>query len=302
MTSQCVLLTSSGVCLVDATVTISSINEKISLDSDPFCRLVACLLQLSHGPENGEVSTKRGASDVTATTTDCHRLASMFVLENRQIHLLEDLDLGLAGACWVDGNNISNNISSVTSSSSSEERQDLKEKETAAVPTFLQQVFHTFIAAHPAELVQEKINTANAELDDLCLSYSIQTVVKDSTITATSASASASAVEAAPTIGAEGGKVDVFQKFKDEWLSPSLASLLQRSGVAVVPSLSPAPETLVVPRPPSDPKPLGGTRPLTNKVDVVDVEAAQQADVVKISRGAVGSGASAAVALVAGER
>ena len=292
MTSQCVLLTSSGVCLVDATVTISSINEKISLDSDPFCRLVACLLQLSHGPENGEVSTKRGASDVTATTTDCHRLASMFVLENRQIHLLEDLDLGLAGACWVDGNNISNNISSVTSSSSSEERQDLKEKETAAVPTFLQQVFHTFIAAHPAELVQEKINTANAELDDLCLSYSIQTVVKDSTITAI----------LAPTIGAEGGTVDVFQKFKDEWLSPSLASLLQRSGVAVVPSLSPAPETLVVPRPPSDPKPLGGTRPLTNKVDVVDVEAAQQADVVKISRGAVGSGASAAVALVAGER
>ena len=298
MTSQCVLLTSSGVCLVDATVTMSSINEKTSLDSDPFCRLVACLLQLSHGPENGEVSTKRGVSDATATTTDCHRLASMFVLENRQIHLLEDLNLGLAGACWVDGNNSSNKISSVSSPSSSEERQDLKEKETAAVPTFLHQVFHTFIAAHPAELVQEKINTANAKLDDLCLSYSIQTVVKDSTITATTSAAA----EGAPTIGAGGGTVDVFQKFKDEWLSPSLASLLQRSGVVVVPSLSPAPETLVVPRPPSDPKPLGGTRPLTNKVDVVDVEAAQQADVVKNSRAAVGSGASAAAALVAGER
>ena len=91
MTScQCVLLTSGGVCLLDATAaytapvttTITTTTTATAaaaaattfgttppLDSASFCRLLACLLQISHGPEGATDTTTNSCSSYPSSTS-----------------------------------------------------------------------------------------------------------------------------------------------------------------------------------------------------------------------------------------
>ena len=299
MTScQCVLLTSGGVCLLDATAaytapvttTITTTTAATAaaaaattfgttppLDSASFCRLLACLLQISHGPE-GATDTTTNTLENTNTTACRHR--SRFVLENRPIYILEDTCLGIALACWTE-----DDLPSTANRDS-------------AMPLFLHKALETFVQMQGKDTITQEVTAANARLEDLCLNYSVETVVVDNVTTGNKSSATAATTTDAATLVA-------FQKFKNEWLVPALLGMMHATNV-VGSKKEPAFQAV----PPSTTKPLGSTRPMMNNLQtaVVDGGSGSGRDNKgkskhKMNEGgtcsanAVGSGAAAAAVL-----
>jgi hypothetical protein len=308
MTScQCVLLTSSGVCLLDATAvytapvttttttTATSFGTTPPLDSASFCRLLACLLQISHGPE-GTTDTTTSTLENTNTTACRHR--SMFVLENRPIYILEDTCLGIALACWT------------------EDELPSTANRDSALPLFLHTALDTFVRVQGKDTITQEVTAANARLEDLCLNYSVETVVVDNVTTGNKSSATVATTTDATTMVA-------FQTFKNEWLVPALLGMMHATtGVTPVTPVTPVVMVVAGGRskdpslvggskkepvfqavPPSTTKPLGSTRPMMNNLQtaVVDGGGGSASASASGSGGsvanAVGSGAAAAAVL-----
>jgi hypothetical protein len=261
MLMNVVILTSNGVCLVDGSIDTSP------LATASFCRLVACLLQLSQGPEGPNDETNK-VDKISVQQQQQQQNTSMFVLKNRHVHLLQHFNLEIAAACWY---------------------QDQPGLPTApAQPanggavTFLSKVFESFLAAHNTELIQQEVALADKKLEDLCLSYSVRSVVADSESnvdTPDLRNSSSSSSTVAP-----------FQQFKEEYLVPIQSSWVESKKEETNDDLQKH-----QPVPPKNPKPNIGSRPLAENSPPVQVQVA----ISKAKKGtqAVGSGAAAAASL-----
>jgi hypothetical protein len=290
--AQCVILTSSGVCLVEAICTSALESSPPSLECKSFCRLLACLLQISHGPEGVMTSNTTNTKLEDEENTKVHRHHSMFVLESRPIYILEDSCLDIAVACWKEGGEEEGG------EEEGDEGKKIDPSTTAVVRSFLRQVFQTFLAAHSKELIQQEVSAANARLEDACLNYSVQNIVEDNDIE----SGSDGNTSNIATSSNDKSTVLAFQKFKTTWLQPALAGIVEWNEIKKSDKFQPSP--------PSDPKPSGNSRPLMQKSAAISITT-QNKEIEKVEKRNVqvekrnvqvagGSGASAALLLSAG--
>ena len=222
----------------------------------------------------------------------------MFVLENRPIYILEDTCLGIALACWT------------------EDELPSTANRDSALPLFLHTALDTFVRVQGKDTITQEVTAANARLEDLCLNYSVESVVVDNVTTGNKSSATVATTTDATTMVA-------FQTFKNEWLVPALLGMMHATtGVTPVTPVTPVVMVVAGGRskdpslvggskkepvfqavPPSTTKPLGSTRPMMNNLQtaVVDGGGGSASASASGSGGsvanAVGSGAAAAAVL-----
>ena len=248
---NCVFLTSSGVVLIDATT---------SNNTSSFCRLIACLLQLSHGPEGSNTNTIQTIENTTNTTNN-HLQTSMFLLQNRHVHLIEDINLEIAAACWYTSTTTIPEILSTTILPTIPAIPAIPTSTSTSLPIVLNQIFHTFIATHSIQVIQQEVTLANQQLEDLCLSYSIQGVVQDVDVNEDTTATTT-------TTTSDSQKNMAFQTFTTDYLLPYVNNWSNTNDVEFTQE-----DTVLFPQPepPNDPNPKKTTRPLltSKKVKIV---------------------------------